>query len=339
MSGVVKLSEMDRIVAADPSNSARISPYIGGEEVNDSPTNAHRRYVINFDEMTEGEARQWPDLMRIVEDKVRPERMRLKDTADGLKLKERWWLYARSRPEMRRAIAGQSRALTLSEVSTYLAFAFLPTNIVFAHTLKVFALDDFAGFSVLQSRVHETWARFFASSLEDRLRYTPSDCFETFPCPLEFGENQTLERAGRKYYEFRADFMVRNNQGLTAIYNRFHDPEERDPEIGKLRELHSAMDRAVLDAYGWSDFQSKCEFLLDYEEEEDVTGSRRKKPWRYRWPDEFRDEVLARLLELNRQRAEQEMLDGPPAMEKKPRKPGPKKPPAQLRGHSLFPRD
>jgi hypothetical protein len=55
------------------------------------------------------------------------------------------------------------------------------------------------------------------------------------------------------------------------------------------------------------------EFLLDYEEEEDEeeTGSRRrKKPWRYRWPDDYRDEVLARLLELNKQRADLEALAG-----------------------------
>jgi hypothetical protein len=74
------------------------------------------------------------------------------------------------------------------------------------------------------------------------------------------------------------------------------------------------MDRAVLDAYGWTDLKPTCEFLLDYEEddedEEETPGRRRKKPWRYRWPDEFRDEVLARLLELNRQRAEEERLSG-----------------------------
>ena len=74
------------------------------------------------------------------------------------------------------------------------------------------------------------------------------------------------------------------------------------------------MDRAVLDAYGWTDLKPTCEFLLDYEEDEDDDesggGRRRKKPWRYRWPDDFRDEVLARLLELNRQRAEQERSCG-----------------------------
>ena len=72
------------------------------------------------------------------------------------------------------------------------------------------------------------------------------------------------------------------------------------------------MDQAVLDAYGWTDLVPSCEFLLDYEEDEDDEGgsSRRKKPWRYRWPDDVRDEVLARLLDLNTQRAEEERLTG-----------------------------
>src|SRR4051812_2511852 len=106
--------------------------------------------------------------------------------------------------------------------------------------------------------------------------------------------------------------MVRNNEGLTKTYNRFHDPNERWPDIQHLRELHAAMDWAVLDAYGWTDLKPTCGFLLDYEEEdeEETGGRQRKKPWLYRWPDDFRDEVLARLLELNKFRAEQEALAG-----------------------------
>ena len=88
-----------------------------------------------------------------------------------------------------------------------------------------------------------------------------------------------LDTAGGKYYTFRANLMIRNNQGLTKTYNRFHDPDERSPEIVDLRELHAAMDRAVLDAYGWTDLKPTCEFLLDYEEDEDESGSdRRRKP-------------------------------------------------------------
>jgi len=46
--------------------------------------------------------------------------------------------------------------------------------------------------------------------------------------------------------------------------------------------------------------------------------SRRKLPWRLRWPDDFRDEVLARLLELNEQRHKEELLAaGAPSAPKK----------------------
>jgi hypothetical protein len=61
---------------------------------------------------------------------------------------------------------------------------------------------------------------------------------------------------------------VRNNEGLTKTYDRFHDPEERSPDILPLRELHDAMDRSVLDSYGWHDLAPRCEFLLDCDDEE-----------------------------------------------------------------------
>ena len=103
--------------------------------------------------------------------------------------------------------------------------------------------------------------------------------------------------------------MIRNEEGLTAIYNRFHDPDEADPDIVQLRELHAAMDRAVLDAYGWTDVQTHCEFLLDYEIDDEEWGDR-KKPYRYRWSDDVQAEVLARLIELNAERARAEARSG-----------------------------
>ena len=46
-------------------------------------------------------------------------------------------------------------------------------------------------------------------------------------------------------------------------------PTSAAPRSSRLRELHAAMDRAVLDAYGWTDIPTDCEFLLDYEDDED----------------------------------------------------------------------
>ncbi len=303
------IAEMNRILLAHPECREVIFPYIGGEEVNDDPQHAFHRYVINFFDRGEQECwNRWPMLMSIIKEKVKPER----DVQKRNALRERWWQYAEKRPGLVAAIAGLERVLVISRVSQHSAFAFLPVGTVFSEQLIVFSFETYASFCALQSRIHEIWSHFFASSLEDRLRYTPSDCFESFPFPENWETHPVLEANGREYYEFRAALMVRNNEGLTKTYNRFHDPYEVHPEIIHLRDLHSAMDHAVLDAYGWTDIKPTCDFLLDYEIDEEEWGNK-KKPYRYRWPDEIRDEVLARLLDLNTRRAREERgVEGPP---------------------------
>lgn len=304
------IQEMERLIEQNPKNAERIFPYIGGEEVNSSPTHAYNRYVINFFDISEEDAWKYPDLMQIVKSKVKPERDVQK--RDALRIK--WWQYAEKRPGLVKAIAPLNRVLVVARVGQHGLFTFLSNNMVFSEQLVVFPNEHNSFFCTLQSRIHEIWARFFSSSMKDDLRYAPSDCFETFPFPENWETNPTLETVGQTYYEYRAQLMVRNNQGLTETYNRFHDPDERHPDILQLRALHTQMDNAVLNAYGWTDISTECTFLLDYEdeEEEDENTNKRqkKKPWRYRWSEETHDEVLARLLELNQQLAEAEVLGG-----------------------------
>ena len=304
------LAEMRRLIEADPRNREVIFPYVGGEEVNTSPTHAHHRYVINFGERSEAECRrQWPDLMALVEERVRPERMRLGDNGDARRRKANWWLWGRYPRGNLLAVAGLERILVVARVGQHAAFTFLPRDMVYAESMIVFPLTSYAALCSLQSRPHEVWVRFFGSTLGDGLRYTPSDCFETFPFPEGYETDPALEAAGKAYYEHRAALMVDNDEGMTQTYNRFHDLYETDPRIAELRELHAAMDRAVLDAYGWSDIPTDCDLLLDYAIDEASWG-RKKKPYRWRWPDEVRDEVLARLLALNADRAAAEARAG-----------------------------
>ncbi len=300
------IAEMRRLIAENPRNQEVIFPYIGGEEVNTNPTQSHHRYVINFGERAEEECRRhWPELMAIVEQKVRPQRMN-----DNREVRKKyWWRFGETTPALFTAISGLERVLVISQTSRTMAFVVLPTGMVYSHKLVVFRFQNYGAFAVLQSRSHDLWVRFFGSTMKDDSVYTPSDCFETFPFPENWEADPALEAAGRVYYEFRSGLMIRNNEGLTKTYNHFHDPEERSPDVLKLRELHAAMDRAVLDAYGWTDIPTECEFLLDYEINEEEWGDK-KKPCRYRWPDEVREEVLARLLELNAERARGKALAG-----------------------------
>jgi hypothetical protein len=239
------LAEMERLIAENALNRERIFPYIGGEELNDSPTHAYHRYVINFedfplrrgdvggswasadDEMREvwlqagvvpmdypePVAEDWPHLLDIVRQKVRPARL----TDNRESYRKYWWKYAEKRVDLYSSVRKLERTLAINCGATpHMSFCFLSSNLVFANTLAIVSLDSFAAFSTLQSRVHEVWARFMASSMKDDLRYTPSDCFETFPFPLSYETRSGLRDIGRAYYQqlFRLSWKWRKRSSV-----------------------------------------------------------------------------------------------------------------------------
>lgn len=298
------LLEMKNLVEQNPHNLEAIKPYIGGEEVNNDPQHSHRRYVINFSDLSENEVRRrWPDLINIVESRVRT--VRMNDKRDAYR--KYWWLHGERRSGLYKKISTMGHVIaTNCGASPHLSFARLQTNMTYAQTLAVFATEEMSVFASLQSRPHEVWTRFFASSMKDDLRYTPSDCFETFPFPPDFEAAPVLEVAGYTYHDYRAALMVARNEGMTKTYNRFHDRDERARDIEGLRDLHAKMDRAVLLAYGWDDLAARAEaqWLDDGNEPEHVYQGR------LFWPSAFRDEVLSRLLSLNAERADAERAVG-----------------------------
>jgi hypothetical protein len=160
--------------------------------------------------------------------------------------------------------------------------------------------------AVMQSRAHEVWARFLGTTMKDDFTYAKEDCFETFRFSPAFETSSALEAAGRAYNDHRAALMVARNEGMTKTYNQFHDPTGNADDIGRMRDLHAAMDRAVLDAYGWQDLaEHAAPVFLDEANEYDHTYQ-----GRLFWPSDFRDEVLARLLALNTERHAEEVRLG-----------------------------
>ena len=108
--------------------------------------------------------------------------------------RDRWWLFAETRPTMRRAQAAHPRCLATAYVSKYRLFTWLNTNTVPADGLFIFARSDDYFFGVLHSSIHELWARRMGTQLreaESGFRYTPTTCFETFPLPWPPGGEPT----------------------------------------------------------------------------------------------------------------------------------------------------
>jgi hypothetical protein len=224
-----------------------------------------------------------------------------------------WWTHYHRAHSLYGAIENLELCLAIScGASPHLAIGQLNGNGVYANTLDILAYARVAPFAVLQSRLHEVWARYFSSSLEDRLRYAPSDCFETFPFPQGYEDNAALEEIGQRYLTHRAGLMEMTDKGMTKTYNDFHDSTTRASNgLTELRNLHADMDRAVLRAYGWHDLAATlAPVFLAKPPDENGRGARagvaedeHTYQGRLFWPQAARDIVLARLLALNATRA------------------------------------
>ena len=296
------LEDAQALIKKDPKNADVLFPYLGGEDLNQSPTQTAPRWIINFFDWPEEKARQYDDCFRIVEDKVKPERR-----TNGIKQRrEYWWRYAARASGLYRTIAPLERVLAISRVSKTIQPVFVPARQVLSETTVVFAYDDYFHFGVLTNGFHYRWAVRHGSTLETRVRYTPSDVFDTFPQPLRRG---TIASVGETLDVCRSSLMVDRDLGLTDVYNLVHDPAVRsDERTQQLRDLHVRLDNAVRDAYGWSDLDLGHGF-------HDVRG----QGVRFTFSPEATDEVLDRLLELNKERYEAEVAAGLHARSKKPK--------------------
>jgi hypothetical protein len=286
-------------MATCPEAGAYLRPYLSSEDLNGEPTCEPARFIADVGSLSEEMLKDCSELYEHLKSTVWPERQRSSER----RLREQWWKFSRPAQDLYSHIVKHDRVLAMGRHATYHAFAFQGTQTVFSDALSIFLMDRFSDFAQLQSCVHEIWAKFLGSSIKDDPRYIPEDCFETYP----FAEwNENCEAAGRAYYDHRAGLMVERNEGMTKTYNRFHNPEERAVDIVALRDLHAAMDRAVLAAYAWHDLAERSEPRhLTEQDEDDHTYQ-----GRLFWPSDFRDEVLSRLLALNAQRHTEEVGAG-----------------------------
>ena len=92
--------------------------------------------------------------------------------------------------------------------------------------------------------------------------------------------------------------MLTRWEGLTSVYNRFHDPDETSTDIDRLRCLHREMDMEVARAYGWDDLDLCHAFRHT------------ARGLRYTMSEGAEKAIVERLLQLNRQRYAGEVVAG-----------------------------
>ncbi|MCX6093206.1 MAG: class I SAM-dependent DNA methyltransferase [Candidatus Bipolaricaulota bacterium] len=171
--------------------------------------------------------------------------------------RERYWIHVEARPTMRAAISPLARFLVIPRHTKHHLVAWLRNPVVPDSAVFAFARDDDYFFGVLHSKLHELWALRQGTQLEDRPRYTPTTCFETFPFPWQPGKEpvndprvQAIAAAAKDLVEKRDRWL--NPEGateaelkkrtLTNLYNQ---------RPTWLDLAHKKLDQAVLDAYAW----------------------------------------------------------------------------------------
>lgn len=302
----------DSLINVDPRNRDVLSPIINGQEINNDPGLQPGRSIINFFDWPVERAAKYEAPFRIVVERVKPEREKQSDKIG----REKWWLFMRARIQAYERIKPLPRCFASARTTKHLIVSACPTHWLFSDALNFFTTDRWDLYTVIQSTIHEVWARKYSGALETRLRYSPSDCFETFPFPQGLWQtaNPTLATLGERYHEHRRALMKSLWLGLTDIYNLFHTRNLTPAEVARvskkplpeaeagyqgileLRRLHRELDLAICDAYGWTDLDLGHDFI----EVETLPENDRV---RYTISAVARKEVLNRLLAENHRRA------------------------------------
>jgi type II restriction/modification system DNA methylase subunit YeeA len=205
---------------------------------------------------------------------------------------------------MRRRINVLPRYIVTTETSEHRLFVWLYHPILPDKNLIVIARSDDTAFGVLHSRFHGVWALRLGTGLEDRPRYTSTTTFETFPFPEGLTPNRpateyaddpravTIAVAARRLDELREawlnppDLVERVAEVVPGFPDRVVPVSPKAAVALKKRTLtnlynerptwldnvHRELDAAVAAAYGWP-------------------------------ADVSEEDALARLLDLNRERA------------------------------------
>jgi hypothetical protein len=287
---LISIDEAKAILRESPIESVVVKPFL--EDINASPTLEARRWCIFFEDMTEEKAAQFPMSFRHCEINVRSENLK----RGGASAKY-WWRFYRYRVDLSKALRKVKVVLVANLITKHLCFSQVPSNQVFTNRMAVIVSEQWFDFVVLQSSLHEIWARQFSTTLKLDLNYTPTDCYETFPFPKQKAPD-SLTELGRICHEHRLQIMAYHQEGLTKTYNHFHDANDSSEGMQKLRDLHIEMDNAVAAAYGWSDLE------LDHSFHETKQGVR------FTISEVARREILQRLLKLNHERYAEEVKQG-----------------------------
>ncbi|MFY0632906.1 MAG: class I SAM-dependent DNA methyltransferase [Vannielia sp.] len=264
---------------------AHLRPLLSGRDVSQTPRGL---WVLDFFGVSENDLRtRYPIAFQHLRDNVKPER----DLNNRATYRHNWWLFGETRRELRPALATIDRYIVSTRTSKHRVFQFVDQSVTAESKLVMFALNESWQLAVLSSQHHLAFALAAGGWLGfgNDATYNHSNCFKPYPFPDPTPTQRTaLASLGEQLDAHRKTQQAAHPKlTLTQMYNVLEKLragetiEGKDREIydqgliGILRDLHDQIDAAVAEAYGWP---------VDLSD----------------------DDILFRLVALNKERAEEE---------------------------------
>ncbi|MBW8282659.1 MAG: class I SAM-dependent DNA methyltransferase [Rhizobium sp.] len=285
---VLDRTEAEYFWSRNPETRKFIKPYSNGRDLVQKD---QHRYAIDMYPMPLEQIRyKYPDVYHHLLLTVKPER----DVNNEPFRKANWAWFGRTHENQRAATRDAVRFIGTTRTARHRIFVFLDRDHIAESKIVMICLETPYDLGVLTSRFHVIYSLSLGGWLGvgNDHTYNHTECFDTFPFPdASQAQKAAIGAIAEELDAHRKRVLAAHDHlTLTGLYNVLErlkagakpddlEPKERrifdDGLVLILKELHEKLDLAVADAYGWP---------VDLAEEE----------------------VLARLVALNKERAGEE---------------------------------
>ena len=240
-------SEAAEIISKSPTERNVLKPYLNAKDLTTSIDRSGDRWVIDMRQLQEKDAKGYPFCWNILKERVKPEREKF-DIIKYPVIVKKWWQHSSPRIELYLHVESVDSVLAIPIVSKLMIPARANSSQVFSSALAICPIDSFGFFALLSSWMHRSWSQWWGSGMQDRFRYSISDCFGTFPLCIA---NEELGILGEELDILQRVTAKNRKIGLTKLYNLVNAENQNEADIILLRNLHEKIDREVVNAFGF----------------------------------------------------------------------------------------
>jgi SAM-dependent methyltransferase len=266
---LLSVEKAKALIKKNIKNKKHLFPFLIGRELVANYKSQPQRFVIDFSYANDiNDVAPYKDLFSILEKEVYPlvEKNAKLEIEGKIKQNGRenhiktWWKLWRRREEMLENINNISRYIACARVTQRPIFDFFCPDIHPNDKVIVFAFEDNYSYGIIQSKLHWNWITSKATTLGTGFNYNVASIWDTFPWPQNPTEKQIVKIAklSKTLSDERNAIMEKNKSTLRDVYRVLEKPGKN-----KLKDLHTELNNAVMEAYGFDTKKDVLQQLLE----------------------------------------------------------------------------